>query len=326
MADKQTLKRRVDVVQGALTMTNQLELQDRYRGCMLGLAIGDALGAPLEFMSREEIKQRHGQLREMIGGGWLNVEPGEYTDDTQMALAIARSIAELGEIRPEDIALRFVDWYNTRPKDIGNTTRRAIEYLVAGMPWVEAGERTTREMNGRDASNGSLMRAAPVALRARADDERLVSQSLDVSRITHANPLASWSCVALNRALAALLAGEVDVIERAADVDHPEVRAAVLAAPDLEDHEVRSGGYVLHTLGAALWSDHNSDSFEEAVVTAVNLGNDTDTTGAVAGALAGARWGARAIPERWLAVLQGREELVTLADRLLELSVNGPRN
>ncbi len=295
-------------------------LRDRYRGCLLGLAVGDALGAPLEFLTRADIKSRYGEVRDMLGGGWLQTDPGEYTDDTQMALAIARSVAELGEIDPADIAVRFLDWYHSGPKDIGNTTVMSLEHLASGIPWHEAGEKTLQLKGDRAAANGSLMRAAPIGMASRGDREALIRHSIDVSRITHADPRACWSCVALNLAIAALLSGTGDAIQEAAKVNQVDVAGAIIQQSRASRDEVRGGGYVLDTLGAAFWAFRNHDGFEDVVVAAVNLGDDADTTGAVAGALAGARYGMLAIPERWLDVLQGRDELTDLSDRLLELS------
>ena len=296
-------------------------LRDRYRGCLLGLAVGDALGAPVEFINRDEIALRYGVVREMLGGGWLDTKPGEYTDDTQMALAIARSIAELGRIDPADIGTRFVQWMESMPKDIGNTTLQSLGYLAAGVPWDEAGARTAARKGDSGAGNGSIMRTAPIGLACRNDPETLVRQSIDVSRITHADPKCCWSCVALCQAISALLTGSEDILAAAAEgVEAPEVRATLENAATIRRSDVLSGGYVLHTLGAAFWAFVNHDSFESVVVAAVNLGGDSDSSGAVSGALAGARYGAAAIPERWLAVLQNRQELIDLADRLLELS------
>lgn len=295
------------------------DLRSRFRGALLGLAVGDALGATVEFMGREEIRARFGVHRELVGGGWLRLAPGEYTDDTQMALAIARSIVALGRIDPDDIARHFVAWYETAPKDIGKLTRRALGHLAAGVAWQDAGERARAESAGRSASNGSLMRTAPVALATWRDPEALVRQSLDVSRITHADPLCAWSCVAFDQALAATLAGTVDVLAAAADVPQVEVHARIAAIPQLGEAQLRSGGYVLDTLQSALWCTARHDDYEQAVVAAVNLGDDADTTGAVAGALAGARCGEQGIPARWLAVLQNRAEITALADGLWQL-------
>ncbi len=298
---------------------NHQPLRDRYRGCLLGLAVGDALGAPLEFLERDEIAARYGVVRDMLGGGWLDTERGEWTDDTQMALAIAQSIARVGSIEPSDIAVLFVEWFKSLPKDVGNTTRRSLQHLADGVPWNEAGTLALNEMGGSAPSNGSLMRSAPIALANRCDEEALIRHSIDVSRITHADPLACWSCVALNLGISALLAGSGDAIQAAAAVPQEDVMRAVMRS-SVDRGEVRSGGYVLETLQSAFWAFRHYDGFEDVVVAAVNLGGDADTVGAVAGALAGARYGVSAIPERWLSVLNGREELIELADRLLELS------
>jgi len=298
---------------------SQDRLKNRYRGCLLGLAVGDALGAPLEFLEREEIEQRFGLLRDMVGGGWLDTEPGEWTDDTQMALALARSIVRVGEIDPADIAVLFVEWFNTMPKDVGNTTARSLRHLADGVPWSEAGVQTLQELGGSAPSNGSLMRSAPIAMMNCGDEEALIRHSIDVSRITHADPLACWSCVALNLGISALLCDSGDAIRAAAGVPQEDVMRAVMRS-SVDRGDVRSGGFVLETLQSAFWAFRHHDGFEDVVVAAVNLGGDADTVGAVAGALAGARYGATAIPDRWLSVLQQRDEIIELADRLLELS------
>jgi ADP-ribosyl-[dinitrogen reductase] hydrolase len=301
-------------------------LRDRYRGALLASAAGDALGATLEFMSRDAIRQQHGQLRDIIGGGWLHVAPGEITDDTQMALCIARSLVERGGFDPDDIAARFVGWHASGPKDIGNTTAHALEQLARGVPWQTAGAHTHAMLRPRDASNGSIMRCAPVALYARSDAAANARYSADASRITHANPLCVAASQALNAVIAALLDDpDADALAVAtAATDNDEVRAALAQVPTLDERTLDADGYVLATLQAAFWAVQAHDTLEDALVAAVNLGQDADTTGAVAGALAGARWGATAIPARWLDVLQPREELLTLADRLLELSERGP--
>ncbi len=287
---------------------------------MLGLAVGDALGAPLEFLDRNEIQERYGTVRNMLAGGWLDTNPGEVTDDTQMALAIARSIVESRSVDPSDIAKRFVAWFHSQPKDVGNTTGRSLRHLADGVPWNEAGVRTLTDLGGSAPSNGSLMRSAPIGLACRRDAEANTRYSIDVSRITHSDPLACWSCVSFDLAIAALISETGDALRAAASVPEPRVSAAVIQSSSVDRDDVRSGGYVLETLAAAFWAFRNYDGFEDVVVAAVNLGGDADTTGAVAGALAGARYGASAIPSRWLSVLQGRDELIELADRLLEIS------
>lgn len=302
-------------------MTEHLP-RERFVGCLVGLALGDALGAPLEFMPRAEIAATYGEVRELLGGGWLNVDPGEYTDDTQLALAITNSIVRCGRIDPPDIAARFVAWLRTGPKDVGNITRTAIRYHEQGLPWQEVGPRVHREMTGRSAGNGSLMRCAPVALFHAARPAELLRDSAIVSEITHANPLSVWSSIAVNLAIVELLHGRREgLIERvAAQIEEPQVRETLRTVPGLSRKAIRSGGYVLETLGAAFWALQNHPGFEEVVVAAVNLGDDADTVGAVAGALAGAREGAGALPDRWLTLLRDADHLADLALSLHRLS------
>ncbi len=304
-------------------MTDQESLRDRYRGALVGSAVGDALGATVEFMSRDEISRKHGTLRDIVGGGWLNLPRGEVTDDTQMARCIARSLAERGKFDGNDIADRFVAWYRSNPPDIGNTTRDALVRLASGVPWQEAGQQTHEKMRPRDKSNGSVMRCAPIALFARTDQQANARYSADSSRITHANPLCIAACVALNAGIAVLLTDpDADAMSAAIDATDDEiVRESLQSVHEQTAETLDAGGYVLATLQSSFWALTTNDSLEEAIVAAVNLGQDADTTGAVAGALAGARWGYGAIPDRWLEVLRGREELVELADRLLELSL-----
>lgn len=296
--------------------------RERFVGCLIGLALGDALGAPLEFMPRAEIMATYGEVRELLGGGWLNVEPGEYTDDTQLALAIAESIVRTGRIDPPDIAARFVAWLRTGPKDVGNITRTAIRYHEQGLPWQEVGPRVVRELVGGSAGNGSLMRCAPVGLFHAARPAALLRDSTIVSEITHANPLSIWSSIAVNLAIVEFLHGRTkDVIARvAAQIPERQVRDILLTVPGLPRRSVRSGGFVLETLGAAFWALQHGENFEEVVVAAINLGDDADTVGAVAGALAGARDGVNAIPDRWKDQLRDADRLADLALALHRLA------
>lgn len=301
-----------------------IELQDRYRGVLLGLACGDALGGPVEFKSREEIVELYPRgLRDFVGGGWLSLFPGEITDDTQMTLAIANSLAERPLLDMNDVAERFLDWFHGNPKDVGLTTRAALQALDRGVPWDEAGEQVAGFAAGHAAGNGAVMRCAPVALRYRRDHDALDQASRDSARITHADPRCQWAAVAINRLIVRLLNGitPANLIESALKtIDEPETREALRKAPALARENVRSGGFVLDTMQAAVWSLLQHDDLETTVIEAVSLGADTDTTAAVAGALAGARYGASAIPERWISQVQYRDELLDLADRLLELS------
>ena len=302
-----------------------IEQRSRARGVLLGLACGDALGAPVEFESREAIAARYPDgLRGFTAGGWMNVVPGETTDDTRMAVDLARCLVETDPPDMADLAGRFAAWLRERPKDIGNTTRHAIERFIAGDAWDVAGQTTLDALGARStASNGSLMRCAPVAVRYADDPERLRRVSIDSSRVTHAEPRCVWSCVALNQGIAHLLRGGDPrrLVEAAiAEVEQPDVVAAVRSAAGKPSSDLEGTGYVLNALSIAFWATDTTASLEDALVAAVMVGTDTDTNAAVTGALAGAHFGDAAIPTRWLDLLHGREDLTALADQLATLA------
>jgi ADP-ribosyl-[dinitrogen reductase] hydrolase len=294
-------------------------LESRYIGTLVGAACGDALGGTLEFESRADIARRYPEgFRDITGGGWLHLAPGETTDDTAMMLGIARACTTEG-IDLDQVAANFVAWMQSGPKDIGNQTRGALVLVAEGVPWANAGEELLRRTGLDSAGNGSVMRCAPVALRFRSDHERLVQAAIDTSRITHAEPRAVWGAVAICQAIVHLLndGAIADVLDAAAhEVPNDDVVAAVVGAGTLPYGDVRSGGFVLNTVTAALWALIHEHDAEGVVVRAVMMGKDTDTTATVAGALAGAAYGVEAIPHRWRGVVHGHDELVTLARHL----------
>ncbi len=298
-------------------------MRSRYTGTLLGLAAGDALGGAVEFSPRDALARDFPDgVREIAGGGPHDLRVGEVTDDTAMALAIARACTA-GGIDLDRVVENFVAWFRSDPKDVGITTSRALVKLAAGVPWREVGGRMTSETPGKLAGNGSVMRCAPIALRFRHVRETLRQVSIDVARMTHPDPLATWGSVALNQAIAHLLDGGdlADIVDAAVEgVDSPEVVTTIRDAAGRDYDEVRSGGFVLETLGASFWAIAHRPSAEEAIVTAVSMGDDTDTTGAVTGALAGAAYGVEAIPERWRSVLEPQEELTSLAESILAWS------
>lgn len=301
-----------------------LSLQDRYRGVLLGVACGDALGGPVEFVNREQVMERFPNgVREFVGGGWLDLDPGEITDDTQQTLILARALTDEGL----DLAAfgeGLLEWYRSAPKDIGNTTVVAMRALVSGVSPSESGEMALAARGERGAAaNGAVMRCAPVALRFRSDPAELVRASLESARVTHAESRAAWGTVAVNQALVSLLnGGDIANAPEAAVAGIPDQRVieAVLGAAAMSRDEVSAGGYVLATVGASFWALANFSSVEEIIVAAVSLGDDADSTGAVAGALAGAAYGGQALPERWREHVQFRDELIGQADRLLALA------
>ena len=307
-----------------MTYSGDVSLADRYAGTLLGLACGDALGGPLEFLSRGEIAARFPEgVREFVGGGWLDLAPGEVTDDTQQALILSAALTAAG-LELGHFAAGLVDWLWSDPKDVGNTTRIALEALAAGESPLTSGEAALR-MRGKDASaaNGAVMRCAPVALRFRLDPNSLVEASLASARVTHAESRAAWATVAVNQAIVHLLnGGSIAEAPHAAvaGVLDTEVCTAILAAADRDPTAVRAGGFVLETVGAAFWSLLQTKSARAAIERAVALGDDADSTGAVTGALAGAAYGAAALPETWRDRVQFRDQLESESKRLFDLT------
>ena len=252
------------------------------RDCVYGQAVGDALGVPFEFQRRGSF-----ECRGMVGHGTHRKPAGTWSDDTSMALATCDSIRCTGGIDCADIRRRFERWIRDEEYtvdgvfDYGNTTATAL--------------RRGRGCDGEyDNGNGSLMRILPLAFTDATDDEVRA-----VSAITHAHRTSTEACVEAVRFARAL-----------ADGAEPAPAAAEIWGAGLADKprsEVKSSGYVLDTLGAAIWCLLSTDTYAACVLAAVNLGEDTDTTGAVAGGLAGIVYGVDAIPSAWMEALRGKE-------------------
>lgn len=294
--------------------------RDRRRGLLFGLAIGDAMGASVEFSAP-------GTFEDVTGyraGGPHGLEAGEWTDDTSMALALADSIGEAGWDL-NDQAERYVAWWRTgaysvngRVFDIGMATSAAlVRFLETGDAWTSA------DPHPRSSGNGSIMRLAPVPLAyAPLLTDRLdilTARLMDSSRPTHASPQCLSACAYFGVVLAALLHGQPrdevldpawPTLQRLVEIHplHPEVlEVAQGSFRRRVPPQIQGSGYVVRSLEAALWAFHDASGFEEAVLRAVNLGDDADTTGAVCGQLAGACWGERSIPPGWLEGLAGRD-------------------
>lgn len=295
---------------------------------MLGLACGDALGRPVEFRTPREIEAEYGTLTDMVGDGTWGQPVGTITDDTEQALCIARSLVEESCFNPSDIADRFVEWYDSNPFDIGNMTRRSIRELKKGVPWDESGRRVWESsQEGSNAGNGSVMRSPPIALAYLEDREKLARISRETSLITHADPRCTFGSAVLNLTIAGLLHSDTEPLEAALDYVGPDAPDELVAAlePIARGDEVESlptSGYVVHSLQTALHDGLRATDTEEAVITAVNRGGDTDTIGAIAGAVAGAQFGMAGLPEGWLSVLDERSELAELAVGLRDAGID----
>ena len=302
---------------------------DRSRGALLGLAVGDVLGTTLEF-------QRPGSfepLTDMVGGGPFSLQPGEWTDDTSMALCLAESLVEKQGFDARDQMDRYVRWrrdgyFSVKGYcfDIGNTTSSALRsYEQTGDPFSGSTEANA-------AGNGSIMRLAPVPIAFAANPYEAMRLAGESSRTTH----GARTCVDACRYLAGLIVGAINGAKKdelLAPNYTPDAGAwnaaplcegvaAVSAGSYLrkEPPEIKGSGYVVASLEAALWAFSRSSSFEEGALLAVHLGDDADTTGAVYGQIAGAVYGAARIPGRWVERLAMREEIERLATGLIELA------
>ncbi|NMC08217.1 MAG: hypothetical protein GYA24_23625 [Candidatus Lokiarchaeota archaeon] len=328
------------------------QLRDRFKGTLVGLGVGDAFGAPFEFLHTASIRKRYGgpviEFLEESGG---MVGPGEITDDTQMALCIVDAILDSRDVDPGVIAGKFVQWLDSRPPDIGNLTRQVLVSIKLGRHWSLAARELWEAEGGNDptrnprASNGSLMRCAPVGLFRHNDHERLVADSIVTSAITHYDPRCTWSCVVLNMLLSRNLARDASVIpstHAAADLEdvanlvgnnspvlreflRERARDITAVASERESFEHVSmpfrdqGGYVLTSLGIALLSFYCTTTFKDAIITSANFGSDNDTTAAICGALAGSYHGFSRIPLGWLAKLKQADLLERKAEAMLAL-------
>ena len=300
----------------------------RFQGCLVGLAVGDALGMPVEGWSTMEIRGRYGTLRDMIDGPR---PAGNVTDDTLQTLFLAESIVELGEFNPDHAAEKLYTWYRTDPFGIGMHTARVMGLIARGWPWRKAVEEVERAHAPHTAGNGSLMRCSPIALRYYRDLVMLLEGSRLSSALTHLNRLCQEACVFFNAVLSRVLLGwdKKDALSFALEISShasPEVLERAESMVEKTADDVPSSGFVLDTLECALWAWWHHVEFEEGLVAVVNLGGDTDTNAAVAGALLGAQCGLDAIPQRWREKLRWRddprvaERCVELATRLFELA------
>ena len=246
---------------------------DRAEGVLLGLACGDALGRPLEFETPARILAQYGEVTGMLANGTWGKPAGTVTDDTDMALCLARSLVDCGGFDPADVAERFVAWYDSDPFDIGNMTATALARIRDGEPWDVAGQRVWEQSpEGSNAGNGSVMRVAPLAVAFTGDESRLVEASIVSSRITHADPRCTAGCAVLTCTLSGLLIDDPEPLSTALDrVDTPDALDDALrpvSTGDVDPDALRSTGYVVDTLQTALWHGLHADTAGAVVFSA----------------------------------------------------------
>lgn len=275
--------------------------KDRALGCFMGLAIGDALGVPLEFKDRDVMPP----VTDMIGGGLFKLNPGEWTDDTSMALALADSILEYRTINKEDIMQKFIQWYkkgsyshNGKCFDIGSTTSKALSAYYSTKSYSDAPD------NHFNSGNGSIMRLAPVPVYYYNDIDTAILKAKDQSMVTHGSKQV-LSCV---EELTIMLVSLINGISKDEVVDS--------SWTTVHRDTVKSSGFALDTLNAAKWAFANTNSFKDALILAVNLADDADTVGAVTGQIAGAYYGLSSIPLEWINKLVWKDHLYSIAMRL----------
>ncbi len=306
-----------------------MDLLSRFRGSFLGLAVGDALGAPVEFKPRGSFPSITG----FRGGGPFNLNPGDWTDDTSLALCLAESLVERCGFDPRDQAERYVRWWKEGHLsctgncfDIGNTTKASLQRFI------DTGNPYSGPTNPETGSNGSLMRLAPVPLYFHTNPQEAIEYSGLSSKTTHGALAAIDSC----RYLGALIIGALKGIKKEellASRYEPvaSIWSKTPLTPDvdtvaggsfkrLEQPVIKALGTAVKTLEAALWAFSKSRSFEEGCLLAVNLGDDSDTVGAVYGQLAGTYYGVDSIPNKWRNELSKVAVLENITEKLFNAS------
>lgn len=301
------------------------ELDARVAGGLLGLAAGDALGATLEFLPAAEVRRRHGTHRDIVGGGMFGWRPGQGTDDTDLAYAVAAAYVEGYSLH--GVAAKFLAWMRGGPRDAGNTTSAALRVLARSADPRSSGQAVWHD---GAAGNGALMRALATGL-ARPDADRRRREAAEIAAVTHADDRCLSASVAYCDLVAALLAGltpeqavrQVATASPLVAVVRETITTMAAHAAALPATQLAPTGYVLDTLAVAVWALLQPRSLEELLIEIVNLGDDADTTGAVAGGLLGVRDGVAAIPPRWLERLEYRAALEALVPRLTALHLEG---
>lgn len=285
---------------------------DKVLGGLFGVACGDALGGTLEFTSKEEGEKLYGFHREIIGGGVMNLKPGEVTDDTIMTIAVAEGILENPENPIEAIGRRFVDWYSTKPNDIGMTCEDSIRRFLQSGDWNEASLYVHKTTDGMTGGNGTLMRCIPAALYY-DDYEKMVEITKAQSKMTHYDDKAAEACVLYNTIVYKYLRGEEKI---------KTIKDTLRGYEDYENifytkkEELHPSGYVVDSFKCALWSFINHPNSEDIICEAVNLYGDPDTIGAIAGGLAGTYYGYESLPKRWVEKILIKERLIKIGRKL----------
>ena len=299
--------------------------RDRFLGCLLGLAVGDAVGTTVEFLPRGAFSP----LTDMVGGGPFKLKPGQWTDDTSMALCLATSLVERDGFDAHDQMERYLNWRDNGYLsstgicfDIGNTVNQALERFR------QTGEPLAGSSDPYSAGNGCIMRLAPIPMFYYADLKAAEHYAAESSRTTHGAPECLDACRLGARIILRALQGKAKDEILLGDKESFRGSSKIVALAQGKyigkaSDEIRSSGYVIDSLEAALWSFQHSGTFAEAILTAANLGDDADTTAAVCGQVAGAFYGYSGIPKAWVELLALRDEIIGIAEALFR-RINPP--
>lgn len=293
---------------------------ERFEGCLLGLACGDAVGTTVEFRPRGSFAP----VTDMTGGGPFRLKRGEWTDDTSMALCMAASLVEKRKFDARDIMERFCRWMddgylssNGTCFDIGITVSNALRR------YKDTGDVYAGSEDKYSAGNGCLMRLAPIPMFFHADAAAAIEKSAASARLTH----GAKECVEATRLFAAMLLRALEGATKIEILDAEGLPSGTCASVNAisagsyrrkSEDDIRGSGYVIDSLEAALWCFAHTSSFEEAILRAANLGQDADTTAAICGQIAGAHYGVAGIPSRWLGWLAMHDEIRELANKLAD--------
>lgn len=272
---------------------------DKIKGALYGAAIGDALGAPLEFMSEDQIKSKFGRVTEMLGGGWLQTMPGEGTDETALLLATAYGIMKNPENPYAEIGKNFIKWAISRPKDISDTTLRSVDktmskghgkHLIPKARWHESAGQVDLFSNRGSVDNGAILNTLYPALYYN-DEFTAVTNALDITNMTHVNTQSDNACRIYAQIIFHILNKNINKDDMDKMIDNTMYY-------DYKNEEVQPTASAYDSIIAMLHAFMPTETFEEAVLTAINYGGDSDTIGAITGGLAGCYYGYEAIPER----------------------------
>ncbi|MBN1897234.1 MAG: ADP-ribosylglycohydrolase family protein [Spirochaetes bacterium] len=303
-------------------MDNQLK--NKFIGCLLGVGIGDALGAPAEGLTVSQIKDKYDVITDYIASG--DLKKGEYTDDTSMTLGILEALVENGFFDINSIVDKFLMWFNANPKGIGNTTYNALYLIDQGYSFEDASQEVYSPLS---AGNGAAMRVAPIPLfNYKNGLEKVVQDTIDSCLITHAHPESISGSVATsltiyynihngdkNKLTSFLLNEGRDYIQ------NMNILKAIESVDLVSEDELERTGYILDTIRTGLWIFMHTDSFEDSVLNAVNGGGDTDTLGAIVGSFSGSFYGFDSIPDKWIKGLKKSQNIMKLAERLYDISI-----